>query len=97
MSTKNVRIDLMVGRMVHDREGKRVGRISEVRVEPQADALEVVEYHLGAAAMLGRIGLTTRRLVGLSLGEPIRVPWQRIDISDPEHPVFDGLADELKG
>jgi len=44
---KLVRLQSLVGRRVHDAEGKVVGRIEEVRAEWQGDDLVVTEYLCG--------------------------------------------------
>src|SRR5512132_592340 len=96
--TRRVRLDLAIGRLVHDEHGKRVGRIHDIRAEEEKGALLVVEYHLGGAAMLEKWGMVARRLLGFSWKDNlIKVPWDRLDISDPERPRYLGDATELEG
>lgn len=84
---KLVRLQSLVGRRVHDAEGKAVGRIEEVRAEMQGDDLVVTEYECGPAALLSRLGISAMRLVGLGHHhEPKRIPWDQLDLSDPEKP-----------
>jgi hypothetical protein len=86
------------GTLVHDLAGRRVGRIRDIKAEEQEGELVVVEYLLGTAALIERWGLSLRRLVGLgALREPVRIPWDRMDISDPERVTYLGHIEELPG
>jgi sporulation protein YlmC with PRC-barrel domain len=87
MST-HVRLDDLLGRTVRDAQGRSVGRIYDMRGEQRAGELVIVEYHLGTGALLERIGLSLKSLVGMHRPEPSTVPWDQMDISDPEHPVI---------
>ena len=94
---KTVHIELLLGRKVHDPEGRRVGRILEVHAEPEGKDCVVREYLLGAAALLTRLGISAGRLVGLPAHrEPIRVPWDQMDLSDPARPRLRCRVEELK-
>jgi len=91
-----VRLDDLLGSTVHDQEGRAIGRIYEMRAEKEGDDVVVVEYHIGARALLERVGLSLLTLVGLRRGrDPIKVRWERLDISDPSRPLFLGSRDEL--
>ena len=82
-----VRLDALLGRMVVDADGRKVGRILSVMGEREGGKCFVTEYRLGADALLSRLGIVTARLVGLPFQhEPKRIPWQKMDLSDPEHP-----------
>jgi len=84
---KLVRLQSLVGRRVYDGEGRAVGRIEEVRAEWQGEDLVVTEYQCGPAALLSRLGISALRLLGLGHHrEPKRIPWDRLDWSDPEKP-----------
>jgi hypothetical protein len=83
-----IRLDDLVGTRVRDEEGRVVGRIFEMRAEARGKDLVIVEYHLGAHALLERIGLSALRLVGLRSRELRRVAWDQMDISDPGRPVL---------
>ena len=86
MTPTRIRLDDLVGRVVRDMEGGVVGRIFEIRAEEDGDALVVAEYHLGTAALLERVGITMLKLIGRAHREPIKVSWDRMDISDPDNP-----------
>jgi sporulation protein YlmC with PRC-barrel domain len=95
---KTVHFELLLGRKVHDREGRRVGRILEVHAAPEGQDCVVREYLLGTAALLTRLGISAGRMVGLPLHrEPIRVPWDQMDLSDPERPRLRCSVEELSG
>jgi sporulation protein YlmC with PRC-barrel domain len=95
---KTVHFELLLGRKVRDSEGRRVGRILEVHAEPEGEDCVVREYLLGAAALLTRLGISAGRLVGLPIHrEPIRVPWDQMDLGNPERPRLRCRLEELKG
>jgi len=97
MSGRRVHLERLIGRIVRDVDGKSVGRLQDVRGELRGEELELVEFHIGHAAILHRIGITALKLVGIPmLPEPTRIPWERMDLSDPDNPRFDGSRDELK-
>lgn len=93
----NVHVELLHGRRVRDANNKVVGRIAAIHVRRSGPDFLVEEYHLGPAAFLEVLGISTARLIGFRrAGEPKRIPWQKLDLSDPEHPRFRGTKDELK-
>ena len=92
-----MRVDDLLGRLVRDSNDRPVGRIYEMRAEKQGDELVILEYHLGAAAITERVGLSVLHLFGLSQGwDPLKVPWDRMDVSDPHHPRLLGTVKELR-
>lgn len=96
MKTVQVRLELLVGREVHDSEGKRMGRILSVTSERQGDECVVKEFLLGPAAFLKRFGISTLHVVGVPRREPVAVPWEKLDLSDPKRPRLSCRGDELK-
>ncbi|MFL6232023.1 MAG: hypothetical protein ACJ76N_02725 [Thermoanaerobaculia bacterium] len=94
---KTVHFELLLGRKVHDPEGKKVGRILAVRAEPEGEECVVREYLLGTAALLTRLGISAGRLLGLPVHrEPVRVPWDLMDLRNPEKPRLTCRVEELK-
>jgi sporulation protein YlmC with PRC-barrel domain len=91
METK---VELLLGREVHDAEGRKVGRIEEIRVEHKDDMLSVEAYLIGASALVDRLSAWTlvRPIKGLLKNRHIYslydVPWQEMDLTDPTHPVL---------
>lgn len=90
MGGDKIRFELLLGKKVLDPEGARVGRILSVTAEMNGEDCVVREYHLGTAALLARLGISV-------FGKkPLRVPWDLMDLSDPERPRLRCLAAELK-
>jgi hypothetical protein len=79
--------------MVHDLDGKNVGRIEEIRVERRENALLVEAYLIGASALIERLSARTlvrpiRRLLRTRhIYSVYEVPWQDLDLTDPKRPV----------
>jgi len=88
MTRRQIRLDDAMGRVVRDTDGRPVGRLFEVRGEERDGEMVVVEYHLGPHAWLERIGFSLRRFAGAdTAGHVHKLPWDRVDVSDPAHPV----------
>jgi hypothetical protein len=85
---KTVHVELLLGRLVRDAEGAKVGRIFAVQAEMEGADCVVREYELGASALLGRLGIPWWR-------KPLRVPWDQLDLGDPERPRLRCRRDEL--
>lgn len=97
MKTAKVHLELLLGKLVRDAEGARVGRILSVRAEREGDACVVRSYHLGPAALMSRLGISIQGLVGWpARNEPLRVPWDLLDLGDPERPQLRCSLEELK-
>ena len=92
----------LLSRRVRAPSGGTAGRLEEVRVSEQSDYLCVVEYHLGPDALLERlaVGLNRFPLVRvLGLGKQRhgrRVPWDKLDLSDPHRPRLTCPVSELE-
>jgi sporulation protein YlmC with PRC-barrel domain len=92
MSVTECRAELLIGRRVVDAEGERVGRIEEIVAEYVDDEYVVREFHVGAFAVFERLanGMLSRGLLRLIGGQHVYdgfvVPWQQMDLSDPDHP-----------
>ncbi len=94
---KTIRFEELLGRQVHGPDGKRVGRILAVSVESDGEDCVVHDYLLGTAALFTRLGLTAGRLVGVPIKrQPLCIPWDQLDVSDPKQPRLLCAADELK-
>jgi hypothetical protein len=95
---KTVHFELLLGRVVRDPDGKKAGRILAVRAEPEGEDCVVMEYLLGAAALRTRLGLTAGRLFGWHVRrEPLRIPWDLLDLRDPRKPRLRCSLAELVG
>lgn len=98
---KAVRLEDFVGHPVHDRDGREIGRLHEVRVRREGDELVVVDYLVGPAGWLERFSLVGigRELAGLLgfAGSPgYVVPWRDMDLAEPGRPRCTCRADELE-
>ena len=97
-----VHLELLLGRRVADERGRPCGRIEEVIAEERGDECVVREYLVGTAALVERlsawhIGLSLLKLLGArSPGSGRRVPWDKLDLSDPERPRLLCAVDELE-
>jgi len=91
--TREIRVDLLEGRMVRDPAGRRVGRIRELIAEvahPGSGEYVVREFHLSTGGLVEALGGTHlarvltqrfgRRPTGLVIG------WQDLDLSDAARP-----------
>jgi hypothetical protein len=95
--TQKVHVESLQGRRVYDSEDKLAGRIASIHATWKGENCFVEEYRLGAAAFLERLGIYTGRLVGwMGSREPLRVPWNQLDLSDPENPRLKCTIDELR-
>lgn len=99
-TTREVRVEELVGRKIRDAAGRTIGRIEELIAEQQGTELVVVEVHVGPGALLERVidlatliprsGTLQRQLRHLR-----RIPWQQLDLSDPDHPLATVRQEEL--
>lgn len=99
--TSEVRLEHLVGRMVHDPAGRRVGRIEEVLAEREDARCRVLEYEVGefglverlAAGPLMRSLLRHFRWAGY---RGYRILWDQMDLADPDRPCATVPKDELR-
>ena len=100
LKAREARVEELVGRKVCDVDGRKVGRIEELIAEQHGTELVVVEVHVGPGALLERvIDLTTIIPFSGALQRQLRhlrrIPWELLDLSDPEHPVTRVRREEL--
>jgi sporulation protein YlmC with PRC-barrel domain len=90
----DIKIQLLVGTKVHDVDGRKVGRIEEIRVARQDKALLVEAYLIGASALIERLSARTlvrpirRFLRARHIYSVYEVPWQEMDVTDPKRPLL---------
>jgi hypothetical protein len=87
-----VRAELLVGRRVRDRDGRNAGRIEEIHAERNGGEWRVVEYLLGAGALLDRLSMA---IAGRRRGHGHRARWDQLDVRDPRHPRLRCRREEL--
>ncbi|MBZ9819402.1 hypothetical protein [Mesorhizobium sp. CA4] len=99
----NVNLEHLAGRRVWSKRGRPIGYIEEIIAEQDGDDLVVTEFHVGIFAAFERLSASTvgtalldffglRRRQGL-----YRIPWDKLDITDPAHPRLLCSDDELSG
>jgi sporulation protein YlmC with PRC-barrel domain len=98
-----VKLELLLGTRVVDSNGERVGRIEEVVADRDGDELLVTHYLVGRYGLFERfsiyhVGIGLMRYLGsrAQSANPHRIPWDAMDLSDPEHPRLTCTVDELK-
>jgi hypothetical protein len=87
-----VNLEHLAGRRVLSQGGRSIGHIEEIIADQDGDDLVVTEFHVGIFAAFERLSASTigtalldffalRRREGL-----YRIPWDKLDISDPTRP-----------
>ena len=105
MANHEIHLELLLSKQVLDPTGKAVGRIQEVRTEKQGDEWVVQDYLIGTGAVLERLSAWTLALRALQLlgarsstvNSGHIVPWDKLDLTDPEKPRLLCNIDELEG
>lgn len=98
---REINAELLLGRLVIAPNGKSIGRIEEIIAEPQGSQLIVTEFHLGSFGLMERfamslLGPELRAFLGGKSGQGYRVPWHKLDLSDPEKPKISCGVEELE-
>jgi sporulation protein YlmC with PRC-barrel domain len=96
-----IRLELLIGRKVHDVNGEKVGRIEEIRGEKRAKDCLVEAYLVGASALIERLAAwklvrPIRGVLPKSVYSIYRIPWEEMDLSDPHRPRLRIAKDELR-
>ena len=82
----------MLGKKVIDADGKYAGRLEEIEAERGDDVCLVKNYLVEHRGILDRIqtwALAAPMQKAIPVREksrPYRVPWDKMDLTDPEHP-----------
>ncbi len=95
MSTREVHLELLLGCLVRDSEGRPVGRIEEIEADRVDLVCLVKEFHLGPHALGERLAVPLLRALGRRR-QPVRVPWDLLDWSDPAHPRLTCPRDRIR-
>ncbi len=92
MPQQKVQIQSLLNRRVITLNGRRIGRLEEIRIEQRGEEYVVSEYLVGTFALFERlsawsIGSAALRALRLTRKDRgYRVHWDQLDISDPIHP-----------
>ena len=95
MSAREVKVEHLIGRIVRDAAGHRVGRLCEIVAKKDGDEFVVSGYIVGPVAWIHRFAVTGLGLRMRSLGQVYRVEWDQMDLSDPGQPRTTCARDEL--
>jgi hypothetical protein len=96
-----INAELLIGRKVRDANGDKVGRIEELRVKQDEKACLVEAYLVGTSALIDRLSAWSlvRPINKVLRGRVIsvyEVPWDEMDLTDPEHPKLHIPKSELR-
>ena len=92
----------ILGRKVHDANGEYAGRLEEIEVERGEESCAVMNYLVEHRGLIDRItawAITDSLQKAIPVREkscPYRVPWDKMDLSDPDHPRIKVPQSELK-
>ncbi|TPM90582.1 hypothetical protein [Mesorhizobium sp. B2-1-3A] len=87
-----VNLEHLAGRRVLSQRGKNIGYIEEIRAERDGDDFVVIEFHVGIYAAFERLSASALGVAVLDLFRLrrrdglYRIPWDKLDISDPARP-----------
>lgn len=102
MSNREFYLELLLGKTVLDCNGEAIGRIEEVRAEPQGNDWVIQEYLVGSTALLERlsawrIGVGMLKLLGArKFHGGYRIPWNQPNLCDPTRPRLLCTRSELE-
>jgi hypothetical protein len=92
MAKQEIHAESLIGRRVRAKNGRVIGRLEEIRVKQGARGGFVEEFHTGGYSMLERLaGVSIGRAILKALGarqknSSYRIPWDKLDLSDPNRP-----------
>jgi sporulation protein YlmC with PRC-barrel domain len=91
MQQRLVHFERLIGRRVLDQAGRTVGRVEDLRIEPDGEDYIVTEFILGPPGHWSRFRgflaqLPPLRVFGWGLPRPRLIPWQQIDLTSLETP-----------
>ena len=101
MAKQQVNLELLLGKRVYALNGKSVGRLEEVCAELKPGECHVTEFLVGKYAVFERLSAwaIARAILGLFgslIKSGYRVPWDKIDLSNPERLSLKCTVDELR-
>jgi hypothetical protein len=101
--SKQIHLGRLLGRKVFDPSGKFAGRIEEVHAHKDARGDCVIEeYMLGREALMERLSVAGAseflvHLLGGRRGKTShKVPWDKMDLTDADHPRIICAVADLK-
>jgi sporulation protein YlmC with PRC-barrel domain len=85
MSAREIRLELLLGTIVRDSNGRRVGRIEDMRLASVRGQWQVTHVLLGPSRWPARLLTAARRLADPRIGRG-RLALRALDLSDPQRP-----------
>jgi sporulation protein YlmC with PRC-barrel domain len=96
VSARTIALSDLLGRAVHDADGRKIGRIedlhAEISLEEGRSDYVVTRFSVGRFAPLDAIATgnfvqqLVRRLTRLTGYYRYEIPWDCMDLTDPAHP-----------
>jgi hypothetical protein len=102
MERHDIHLELLIGRKVIDVDGRPAGKIEEFIARRRDGKYYVEEVHLGREALFERLSIVKLSLAVLRIfgatghGASHKVPWDKMDLIDSEHPRLKCKASELQ-
>jgi sporulation protein YlmC with PRC-barrel domain len=99
---REIHIYEFLGRKVHDADGKYCGALEEIEVERGDESCIVKNYFVQERGLVDRITAwaladSLRKVIPVrEESKPYRVPWDKMDLTDPEHPRITVPKSELQ-
>lgn len=93
---REVHLELLLGRQVHARDGRKVGRIEELRAEKRGAGYVVTDFVLGPTGLAERMALSFKLTFLDRHHKPQVARWDQLDLTDLEHPRLNCNVDELR-
>jgi sporulation protein YlmC with PRC-barrel domain len=96
-----VHLELLIGKKVLTLNGTSLGRLEEVHADVRGGRCYVEEYLVGTNAIFDRLSALTigRAILGVAsrwLKTSYRIPWDKLDLSDPNKPKLKCKVTQLK-
>lgn len=88
-----IHLEMLLGRPVFDSLGRRIGRIEEVIARDEGHETVIEEFHTGPAALVERL---SAEIAPRWFDRGFRIPWDKLDLSDPSRPVTTCTLEELQ-
>ena len=89
-----VRLDRLLGRSVHARDGRRIGRLEEFRAVKEGSGWIVNEFVIGAAGLLERLDLGARLVLGWKTRGYV-ARWDQVKLEEEGHVRLTCPVEEL--
>ncbi len=102
MAVTQIHAELLLGRKVRAMNGRVIGRLEEIRAKQDARGCYVEEFLTGSYGVLERLAASTIaraifHVIGArQKGSSYRVPWDKLDLSDPKAPRLLCEVSELR-